>query len=834
MHGRNGDVRDLLALLDGHSLVAVHGERGIGKSMLLETIASRYGVALHLAEAPKEIARGDLVVLDDADRLPRRALTRIARRVRQAHGRLLISVTVPRQAPRGAALHRLTTLSREAALAVVQTLDADRRAPGGLVERLAGHPWLLQRVLRLAAQYPGSSESELGSLLSDEVRKRWLSSLTRSGLTAAARLVEAGGCLPSRPGAGEEIDDGLASLVDEGLAELRGGFVVASALLLATTGERSSPRVLERLMTSLDQQARPPTGLAHLARAHLLLRLGRADDALSAQREAHRAHRGTARAEAYERGLLALLSAAPPRSLEASVRLALEVHRASTGKSSKEAFAAAKLLLDSGELEPEDALEARSFMAYLRIGLGRMERAAREMAAVARDAEAAGALYAQAQALLWLAWVRGLQGRQADSRELALQGTAVAKEARAPVLRERALYFLSRCEISEGRFDQARRHLEQALRLCKSHGLEDDQAVVLDALAELAGKMGRPSEAADHLDAADRLIAETGNLPRRAELAVTRAEVAMGRGHVTAARRILASCSSSLMDEGWRRDLLAAEIALASGDLEGARRGALEMGRPPTPSREWRRRRASLFAGLLEEGWELDLELDPILEDPVAAIVVERALGHHGSARRRADLLEEMDENDPDGRLTARTESLFQRMRAGEIDRAVDVIALLREDLVRRGTSTARLLLIEAVDHLLRAEPREAAIRAAHAHRSARHLGNERLACSCLEVLLSAQLAMGRLKAAAAVAGRATRMARRMRSPARAARVAALRVAISVRQGRGPEADDIEEARAGGDPIVRDLLDMLIEGSDRATAPDSGEPLARWLVQLLT
>jgi tetratricopeptide (TPR) repeat protein len=834
--GREDDLRDVLALLDGHRVVAVAGGRGFGKSTLLEWVAARYGVSLHRGAAPKRLSPGDLVVLDDADTLSKRALAGLVRRTLEAHGRILMAVKSAAHVPASAAVHRLRDLPWEDAQIFLGSICTRPGVPvEALVDLVGGHPGLLVTLGEIAGSGRGRPRTlaAIRSALAERLNETWVAPLPQAVRRGAALLVAAGGWLPVTLDV-RGFSAAAESLVEAGLAELDDGAVVASPILLAARHDAPSRATVTTAVAALARQASIERAGVRLAEAQLRHWLGDDGAALEALREAHRFHRGTSRADAYERSVIRLVSEdATP--LAGAARLAVEIHRFGSRRDGETAIETAKKLLDRGALEPEEVLEARTFVAYVRMSLGDGDAALPELVRVAEEAAGAGDRYAETQALLWQAWIHTLGDDPQVAARVASRAVRLARRADAPALQARALFCLARCDLAEGDFDAAGRRLEQALRLCRRHRLDDDQTVVLDALADLAGRVGRPSEAAEHLDAADALIGRTGNLPRKAELTATRAEVALRRGHVSQACRILLSSELAVMEDGWRRDLLRAEAALASGDLSGAKRALGEMSRPPALSRSWRRRRAALGAGLLEEGVDPGVDLAECAGDPVAALRLEAARGRIADAAERAEALEaESFDDDPEGWLLLKAESIRLRLLRGRIDEAIADLRELRGRLVPGGPPTAKVLLLEAVEHMGRGEPLLAAKCAVLAHRAAISLGHRRVAGDALDCLLAAHLALGRGRGLGYLLTRSERLARKLKSPIRQARAAAWRAAAAIRFGATPEKDDVAAARKGSDPIAAAFVARLVDGE--APAPAHGADvggLATWLAGLL-
>lgn len=700
-----------------------------------------------------------------------------------------------------------------------------------ICDRLGGHPGLLATAIEIGR---GKKQAktffcDLGSRL----RAQWVEPLSPAMRRASAMLAAAGGWLPLTLDV-KGFQRAASDLVRDGLADLDDGAVVVSPLLLAAKNDQLGRAVLISMVEALrGQKPIEPSGV-RLAEANLLQRLGEDDLALSSLRGAYRFMRGTPRKGWFERSIMWLQSE-EPSALGDAARLAWEVRR--TGLYGQPEASAEKVrkLLERGSLESEEVLEARAFLAFLKMRKGEGEEAFQDLEGVVEDAVRLGDPHGEAQALLWQALLCCIGDEQRLAGAKASRAMRVARRTGVPALHARALFFMGRCDLLEGDWEAASRRLEQSLRLCRRHRLEDDQVVVLDALAGLASHIGRPSEAAEHLALADVLAGRSGVPSRRAELAVTRAEVALKRGHVTESREILEAADRILLSQVgdvWRRDLVAAEAALAADDIAGAKRELAEMTPPPAISKSWRRRKAFVAACLLEEGVKPEVDLEECLEDPLAELCLRRAGGdREGALRAILEVEKGLSDDDLEGWVFLRSESSRLRFMDGRIEEGTSDLRDLRQRLVRGSPPTSVVLFIEAIEHLARGELLAAARCSAASLRFARRLGYKRMAAYALECLLLSHLIEGRSRGVRSLLARGQRMVAECGSPARAARFATYKVVSAIRFGESPEPKDVLAARRSKDPLVVELADLVLgkpRERGRSGEAGPGRSLAVW------
>ena len=824
--GREDDLRDVLVLLDYQRVVAVTGGCGIGRTTFLRAVADRYRVKLVEGVAPKTVARGDLVVLDDADALSDKALKGLVRRVLKADGRILIGARTAVEVPPPAVVHRLAGLSGEAGATILGSQVSGRRAlVQDIADSVRGHPGLLALAAGILGGKGGPRDlARVRAALAKAAYDRWVAPLPEPLRAAAGLLAAAGGWLPATLEI-LALSEHAPALAREGLAELVDGGVEASPILLVAGVDIPGDEVLLETLGGLAELRPLARASIRLAEAHLLHRLGDDGPALGALRDAHRAARGALRSEAFSRGL-AGLAEGEPSPLTACARLSGLIHGGGPAGLPEDRATAVEALLDEGHLEDPEVCEARTYLAYLDLEAEGPDTALAGLVRAAELAASAGDLYAEAQALIWQGWVHVLNDAPQLAAQVTERAARLARKADAPVLQSRALYCLSRADLAEEAYDTAGRRLQQALRLTRRHRLDEDQTVILDALADLAGRQGRPSEAAEHLAAADAILARAGSLPRKGALSVTRAQVALRRGHVAEARRILARAEVQVVGEAWRRDLLAAEVALAAGAHGEAREALITAARHPASARSWLWRRAGVATGLLREGIDPGIDLAELEADPVAAMLLARGRGDVTAAGARlADLEAEADDLPGAEGLLLR-EAVAVRLLEGRVAEAAEAGRRLRDRLAEMAAPTATMLLLEALEVLLRGDIGRATRRAVAAHRSAVALGHERMAQLALELLVVCHLAGDRPRGLRWILARTGRYARRTKSPGRSARLAALQLAAAARfPDAGLEAPDDARARAAADPLAAALVATLDGGP--ATGPLSH--LAGWL-----
>ncbi|MDF1563170.1 MAG: winged helix-turn-helix domain-containing protein [Deltaproteobacteria bacterium] len=809
--GREEDLRAILTLLDEHRVVGVVAGRGMGRTILLETIADLYGVPCFRGRPPEEVEVGDLVVLDDAQNLGRRALGALLRRVVEADGRALIALYSVTQAPRRVKPYRLTTLGEEASWGLLEGRRGLRTAQASAVLlRCAGHPALLRRAGRWLGRARRDQKIEvLDKVLAGEVQGAYLEPLGSAAHREAALLAAAGGWLPDGlPLRG--FTSGTGQLVEAGLAERVDGALVASPLLLVAHWPEPTEARRRTALAELRRRRVLDRSLVRLAEAHLFHGLGAPEEALEAAREAQRASRGKVASIVFQRAIerLALEADGALGACAGLASVALAFGRHHDIRRTRGEITA---LQKEGAFAPPEHREAETFLGFLLLEERKLEEAALALRQSAARAAKEGDAYGEAYALLWEVWAR-ITGDELQAAEpLARRAASLARECSAPALEVRALHVQARIEALEGEIDSALRHLKPALKLARRHNLDDDQLIVLGTLAELSGRQGRPSEAADWLEAADAILARGHPTQRRGNLALTRAEIALRRGHVREAQRILASAAAGLSSMPWTKDQLEVEASLAAADYAGAAHLLATAVPHPGRSREWIRRRAAALGVLQREGLSPRIDLGEFEGDPLSVLMLHRARAELAEA---GELLEELESRLPREDLSAlpllHAESIAVRLLQGRLREAAESVALLRDHFAAEAASTAAMLLLEGVVELIRGRPAEAARRALRAHRAGMQLGQLRMGLFALELLAVAHLTLGRDRGLGTVLGRARRLADGARSPARCARVAALRVARALRRGEEPATADLRKVEKGPDALARALCDGLL------------------------
>jgi len=297
--------------------------------------------------------------------------------------------------------------------------------------------------------------------------------------------------------------------------------------------------------------------------------------------------------------------------------------------------------------------------------------------------------------------------------------------------------------------------------------------------------------------------------------------VALRRGHVTEAKRILSGAEVALAEEPWRRDLLLAEVAYAAGDSIAARDALVVAARHPTAAQGWLRRRAVVAAGLLREGVDPSIDLDELATDPVAAFHLDAARGKFPDASAKLDRFErELPDEMPDLEPSILREAILIRLLEGRRADAAEYGRRLRDRFAETAASTSTMLVLEALDHLFRGDPLTAAHRAAVAMRSAKQLGQVRTGALALRLVAASHLILGRERGLDRILARAERAAQLSGCPARQAGAAALRVLADVRFGRTPKDVDRAAAIEGPNRFAAALARIAVGEPD--TSPVAG------------
>lgn len=815
--GRADDLRDIGALAEYHPVVAVVGGLGVGVSAVLEAVADQWSVPVLRGKPPLEIEPGAWLVLDDADAVELTLLRGFVRNVHEAHAHLLLGAHTATRVPAGVVVRRLGGLSLEAAAVVVGR--AGRGVPAAeLAEHVRGHPGLLSELTAILAEQPRPVRLEaVETALAERAGARWLSDLGAATRRAASLLVAAGGRLPVDVDV-RGFEAQAAVLVNLGLAERADEGIEASEVLLVAALDPPSGRALRGALDALAAYKVRNPAMTRLAQAWLHMRLGDDEAALAALREAHRFARGSLRTEVFARAI-DRLARRPLSPLTAAARLASIIYRYGSPQYLAEARPLVQELVGSGALAPPDVHEARTYLAYLSLEEAGPGQALADLMRSGELAAAEGDRYAEAQAVVWQAWVHILAEDPKVAGRVAARAVRLAKKADAPVLLARAYFALSRAELTEGDYNAAARRLEQAVRVARRWGLLDDEVVILDALADLDNRQGRPSEASERLAAADAILARAGNLPRKGDLALTRAEVALRRGHVATAQRILEAPEVEVCTEPWRRDVVRAEVAVAGADYLEALRRLKSGARHPAMGGEWIRRRAAVAISLRREGLEANLSKAELEAEPAAAVLLQA--GEDPSERLERLLTVE----DPQIERLLMGETLEVLLQQGRYLEAVERGRRLRDRLAAAAAPTALMLHLESISLLAQGELWESACRAARSQRTALGLGHRRAAQFALETLVSAHLAAERSRGLGPVLQRIWRLAQVSGSPMRMARAAILRYAAALRFGHEPDPADLALARRSDDPLASGLAARLVGGGDDAEV----HAVATWL-----
>ncbi|RMF77884.1 MAG: hypothetical protein D6739_12290, partial [Nitrospirae bacterium] len=154
-------------------------------------------------------------------------------------------------------------------------------------------------------------------------------------------------------------------------------------------------------------------------------------------------------------------------------------------------------------------------------------------------------------------------------------------------------------------------------------------------------------------------------------------------------------------------------------------------------------------------------------------------------------------------------EAVVIRLLQGETGEGIALVRRLRDRFAGLAAPTAVMLLLEAIEHVFRGEPLEAAKASARAHRSATELGHHRMAQLALEMLLGARLILGRERGLRFLLARGARGAKAAGSRTRLARMAALRYAAALRFGGSPAEEDAEVVESAGDALSLALVRRL-------------------------
>ena len=806
--GRAGDLRDLLALVDFHRVVALTGASGVGRSALLLSLAEAYGLEVYHGRAPDEVGRGELVLLDDAEALSPSRLSAIRKKVLAQDGRLVAVLGSSDRAPNQAEVYRLTGLGEEAALALAVSLgvpDVPQRA--GLLRASEGHPG----VIRYLAEVSAARVAPAGWRAAIEARiaEGPLAGLSPSALQAAAALRAAGGWLPAQISLGEQAAS-LEVLADAGLVELVGGGAEASPVLMCAALPEPHLEVLERALEHLAARRGLAKALVCLAEAHLRDGLGQRAQALEALREGYRASVGARLSPAWRRGLATFVEGDWGPLRDAAL-LFLAAHDYAEGRPPALAEATLRGVLDREQLERPEVFEARLALAHLALKTRGLDAALGGFVRVGELAAAEGDLYAETLARLGQGWMHLMGDEHASAARAAERAVRLSRKAEAPGLQGRALFCLAQAELAEGALDAAGRRLEQALRIFRRFDLAGEGVKALVALAELAGRLGRPSDAAEHLDEAAAILRSSGADPaRRAELRLTRADVALRRGHARRARSLLQGPEMEAVDERWRLDLLRAEAEVAAADYERARWLLQTLTPHPARAPSWQRRKAAAVAALAREGLDDGLDVSDCADDPLSALILAR--GRQDVARGAA-LIAEIEAAGLPEEAIARgaflQEAAVVRLLQGRMGAAMTSIAELRAGLAERAAPTALVLVLEAVEQVFRGELGRAALLCARAHRSAYELGHRRLDQIALEGLVCCHLMAGQARGMAALWKRGEAEAARTRSPMRQARWAALRLAAARRFEEAARPEDLALVEGGADRLSFALATLL-------------------------
>ncbi|MEM7246331.1 MAG: tetratricopeptide repeat protein [Acidobacteriota bacterium] len=183
-------------------------------------------------------------------------------------------------------------------------------------------------------------------------------------------------------------------------------------------------------------------------------------------------------------------------------------------------------------LGTEEALERRDGLG----GPGRrsLERELDELVVACRGAVTRGDGEIAVDALAAAVAVLQRSGPYELATRLATE--VVALDASSPKQRARALRFLGVACRDEGRFDEAREHLERALALAREDGDRPAEALALDRLGTLASREGGLAEAREHHDEALALERSLGDRHQEAVVLLNLGTVDFEQGRMEEAR----------------------------------------------------------------------------------------------------------------------------------------------------------------------------------------------------------------------------------------------------------------------------------------------------------